>query len=124
MPPTPNIAEDRARAILDFWFGLKGSPESEGPRKLWFKKDPAFDAQLRAAHLADYERARDGELDGWREAPETCLALVVTLDQFPRNLFRGDARAFATDAKALKAAAYGIERGFDQDMPAHRRVFF
>src|SRR5881394_1623747 len=73
--------------ILDFWF--------RQARKAWFSKDPAFDAEIRARFLALYERAAAGQLADWLQAPKSCLALVVLLDQFGRNMFRDSARAFA-----------------------------
>lgn len=101
--------------ILDFWF------ESED---LWFKKDDAFDETIRQRFSADHERAAAGGLADWRETPDGCLALVVLLDQFSRNMFRSSARSFATDALALGIAETAIERGFDQALPPKRRRFF
>jgi uncharacterized protein (DUF924 family) len=106
--------------VLDFWFG----PEPGRRRRQWFVKDPAFDAQIRGRFLEDHRRARAGELDAWLAAPESCLALVILLDQFPRNLFRGTPEAFAADARALAAARHALERGFDAGMPPARRLFF
>ena len=107
--------QDIAR-ILDFWFASEG---------LWYKKDDAFDETIRQRFAADYERAAAGGLTGWRELPDGCLALIVLLDQFSRNMFRGTARAFATDALALKLAETAVERGFDQALaPARRRFVY
>ena len=100
--------------ILDFWFASEG---------LWFKKDDAFDETIRQRFAADYESAAAGGLADWRETPEGCLALIVLLDQFPRNMFRGTDRAFVTDNLAVDIAETAIERGFDQALPAARRRF-
>ena len=120
MKPLPS----RAQAILDFWFGAPGTPEYTGPRAIWFKKDTAFDAEIWDQHLRDYESARDGACDNWQSEALSSLALVVSLDQFPRNLFRDDPRAFATDAKALAIAQQAIEDGFDCVVMPHQRIFF
>ncbi len=114
----------RAQVILDFWFGTPGSPEHAGPRGIWFKKDEKFDSEIRTKHFADYEAARDGRYDSWRSAAPSSLALVVALDQFPRNLFRGDPRAFATDKQALQIAQDAIEKGFDAKVMPHQRIFY
>ncbi len=113
------------RAILDFWFGAPGEPHAGHPRKIWYQKDAAFDSEIRARFAEDYGAAREGARAGWRDSAETCLALVIVLDQFPRNLFRDDAHAFATDAAALEAARHAIARGYDQVLsPLMRRFFY
>ena len=76
------------------------------------------------AFLEDYERAARGEYDGWREEPESCLALVILLDQFPRNLFRNYPQAlYATDDKALDISRAAVQKGFDQKPPPFQRHF-
>lgn len=114
--------------ILDFWFAPDSRPDHRDPggRDLerWFAPDPAFDDAIRK-HFADaLERAVRSELDGWAETAEGALALTVLLDQFPRNMFRGQARAFAADGKALAVARQALARGFDQAVPAMWRKFF
>jgi uncharacterized protein (DUF924 family) len=99
--------------VLAFWFGAADSPALGRYRKQWFEKSAAFDALCRERFLATHEAAAAGRLDGWGERPLGALALVVTLDQFPRNMFRGTARAFATDARALAVARAMVARGFD-----------
>jgi uncharacterized protein (DUF924 family) len=111
MPP-PSPAE-----IIEFWF-------SERARPLWFEKNATFDEEVRARFGAAVATACAGQLDGWTAAPESCLALAVLLDQFPRNIHRGTPRAFAADAKARAAAGIAIDRGFDQRTPLDRRCFF
>lgn len=100
--------------ILDFWF-------SEGPgtfRKAWFAKDDAFDASIRVRFGALVAPARDGALDGWAETAEGALALLILLDQFPRNLHRGSALAFASDPHARAIARRAVlER--KQDLALH-----
>ncbi|HUK58332.1 MAG TPA: DUF924 family protein [Stellaceae bacterium] len=109
--------------ILDFWFGAPGSPECAGPRKIWFKSDASFDSACRENFAALSAEAREGALDHWRESAEGALALVLLLDQMPRNIHRGSALAFACDAKARWAAREAVARGFDRDLPPHRRQF-
>lgn len=112
-------ADPRAAAVLSFWFR---GPEK---RKAWFEKDPGFDAEIRDRFLPLYEQAAAGALERWRESPGDCLALVVALDQFPRNMFRGSARAFAADPLALATAKHAIALGFDRTMlPVERQFLY
>ena len=78
------------RDILDFWF-------APGMNELWYANDPKFEAGIRARFMHTYEAASNGKLDAWREQAPSMLALIIVLDQFPRNMFRGEARAFAAD---------------------------
>ncbi|MFG1359883.1 DUF924 family protein [Xanthobacter pseudotagetidis] len=96
---------DTAAGVLGFWLAA-------GPDK-WFTADPAFDAAVREALLPLHEAAAAGRLDGWAQAREGALALVLLLDQVPRNLFRGTPRAFATDPAALAVAEAALARGDD-----------
>ncbi len=102
--------------ILDFWWRA-------GPAR-WFARSDEFDAELRQRFLKSHEQAAAGALDGWAETPHGMLALLLLLDQLPRNLFREDARAFATDAKALELATLALERGFHRAFPTMARSFF
>jgi uncharacterized protein (DUF924 family) len=101
--------------VLVFW-------RAAGPKK-WFAKDDAFDAEIKARFLATYEAAARGELSDWEATPEGALALLIVLDQFPRNIFRGSARAFAADATARAIADRAIGRGFDAAVPEGERMF-
>jgi uncharacterized protein (DUF924 family) len=111
------------RTLLDFWFGAPGSAERDRPRDIWFKTDPVFDKTLRQRFLGDYERAAAGTCRAWLDEPDSALALVLLLDQLPRNLFRGSPRAFASDPLAREAARHAIGRGFDRGMAPIRRWF-
>lgn len=91
------------QTIVDFWRDL-------GPER-WFARDDELDATIAQRFGDVYERAAAGELDGWAEEPNGALALVLILDQFPRNMFRGTPRAFETDAKALQLAKAALARG-------------
>ncbi|MET7243231.1 DUF924 family protein [Methylobacterium sp. EM32] len=88
----------------------------------WFTADPGFDAACRD-YLSLHEAAARGELASWEETPEGALALVLLLDQIPRNLFRGTPRAFATDALALAAAERALARGHDRAIEPQLRIF-
>jgi uncharacterized protein (DUF924 family) len=99
--------------VLEFWFGAPDSPERGRPRKCWFEKSEAFDAEVRSRFLKVYKRAAAGKLSRWERTPLAALALAVVLDQFPRNMFRGQARAFAADPLALRVARRMLNRGFD-----------
>jgi uncharacterized protein (DUF924 family) len=109
--------------VLAFWFGKEGEPGYGEFRDRWFRKDETFDREVADRFGGLYERAAAGELDSWREEAEGCLALVIVLDQFPRNMFRGDARTHATDGKALDTARYAIEHALDRELPGFQRMF-
>jgi uncharacterized protein (DUF924 family) len=102
--------------VLTFWFGA-------GPQK-WFTKDQSFDAEIHEKFLPTYEAAAQGQLVNWETSPEEALALVIVLDQFPRNIFRGTPRAFATDALSRAVADRAIARGFDKQLGLPNRNFF
>lgn len=102
--------------VIEFWF-------SEPVRKLWFDSTPAFDQQLRERFGATYEAAAAGELDDWQRTPAGALALVIVLDQFPLNMFRGEARSFQTEARSREVAAAAIERGLDDSLDDKQKAF-
>lgn len=102
--------------ILGFWL-------SAGPKK-WFAKSEAFDAAIRLKFEPVHFAAARGEYDGWAATAEGALALLILLDQFPRNLFRGSAHAFATDGKARAIARAAVEAGFHLQVEAELRQFF
>nr|WP_199307795.1 MULTISPECIES: DUF924 family protein [unclassified Leptolyngbya] len=110
---------------MNFWFGTPGSEDTSyaGRRKLWFGKSSEVDEYIRTAFYTLYTQAALGELDGWQAQPESCLALILLLDQFPRNLFRQKPQAFATDEQALRVAKWAIAHGFDQQLNPLQRLF-
>jgi uncharacterized protein (DUF924 family) len=114
---------NRAGEVLDFWFGREDEPGYGEFRAEWFRKDPGFDAAVKELFGELYEEAAAGHLDGWRDDARGCLALVIVLDQFPRNMFRGDGRTHATDAKALETSKYAVEHALDRELPAFQRMF-
>ena len=116
--------EARVAALLAFWFGAPGTPECDQPRAIWFKSDAAFDAECARAFGADQARADQGLCDDWALERDAALALILLLDQMPRNLFRGTPAAFACDPHARRIAGASIARGFDRAVPPIRRLFF
>jgi len=109
---------DSSQDVLAYWF----SPEQSSR---WYAQDDKFDADIRQRFLATYEAARLGELNEWRNAPQSLLALIIVLDQFPRNMFRGSPQAFAADAQAQALTKEGIEKGFDRSLhPAEQDFFY
>jgi uncharacterized protein (DUF924 family) len=109
--------------VLDFWFAPAQSRERGRDRAQWFRKDAAFDARIRELFTDTYQAAVRGELDNWSVTPYAALALVIVLDQFPRNMFRGEARAFSADTRALFAARRMVLRGFDRVLRPLERTF-
>jgi uncharacterized protein (DUF924 family) len=105
-----------ASDVVAFW-------RDAGPKR-WFRKDAAFDTDFRGRFLAAHEAAARGEFARWADGPEGVLALLILLDQFPRNAFRGTARMFATDGQALQIARRAIGAGFDLQIDASLRNFF
>jgi uncharacterized protein (DUF924 family) len=117
---THGIAE-----VLDFWFeGVDGSgPAPKAAFARWFGKSEDTDREIAARFGKRVDQALRGELDRWIETPRGRLALVILLDQFTRNLFRGTARAFSGDVRALALCREGIARGDDDALDHHQRVF-
>ncbi len=109
--------------ILNFWFGEKAFTDPQY-REQWFSKDAAFDRTLASQFLPLYQRGVAGELESWRSTPESALAYTLLFDQFPRNMFRGTANAYATDGKALSCAKAAVAAGLDSQLPPLLRVFF
>lgn len=114
--------DDSIAGVLSFWFGRPGAPPLANAAR-WFSADPAFDAEVRSRFEGLVERAAAGELEAWRETPPGALALVLTLDQFPRNIHRGTPRAFACDAAALDVCLDALARRFDRALTPVERWF-
>ncbi len=114
---------DVIQRVIAFWFADPGAPGSGQARPIWFEEDPAFDEEVRARFTRDLERAAAGELDRLTATPEGCLALVILIDQFPRNMFRGTPKAFETDAKAREVANSALARDCDRRLTPVRRQF-
>jgi uncharacterized protein (DUF924 family) len=104
------------RDVLAFW-------REAGPSR-WFRKDETFDKEFRDRFLPAHEAAARGEFDGWAQDSSGALALLILLDQFPRNAFRGTARMYESDEKARDTARRAIEAGFDKTVEPDLRNFF
>ena len=113
----------QSEEVLNFWFGNPNDEDYGKPRKAWFIKKPKFDEEVRSRFLPTYQQAANGDLNHWQNSPDSCLALVIVLDQFPRNMFRNQPQAFATDDRALKFAKYAISQRFDQKLYPVQRWF-
>src|ERR1043165_4720056 len=114
MSSTDNVASPET--ILSFW--------REAGYDKWFTRDDAFDAEVRGKFLPTYEAAAAGQLESWEATADGALALCIVLDQFPRNIFRGDARPYAADPLARQVANRALKRGYDQDVAEALRGFF
>lgn len=107
---------DRIDAILKFWF------EESGYQK-WFGKDESFDNDIREQFTDDYQKAANGDYDDWAQHAKGCLALMILLDQFPRNMFRDTPKMYATDVKALEIAKQAVANGLDQGLTTDEKAF-
>ena len=103
-------AQQSAADVLAFWLAAG--------HERWFAHDEAFDTAIRDRFAAIYKDAAAGLLNAWENSPEGALAFVIVLDQFPRNMFRGDPRAFSSDAQALEVARRALARGADKRIEA------
>lgn len=112
MTSTPSVIDD----IVRFWFETL-KPED------WYRKDPSIDAGIRDRFGSIYDELKSGVPANWLATPEGYLAAVLVLDQFPRNMFRDDPRAFATDAQALALAKQAIAEGVDAKLSPEQRAF-
>lgn len=105
------------REILQFWF-------SDRARPLWFERDPGFDADIQTRFGPLVHQAQMGAFADWRSSPDGALALLLLIDQFARNIYRGQAKAYLADPLAREVAAEAVARGFDRRYPFPDRVFF
>ena len=109
--------------ILDFWFGRPGEAGYGQPRSAWFNKNASFDTEIRSRFLPAVEAALAGELTSWADNQPGLLARLILLDQFPRNLFRNEAKAFAGDAQARQLAELALTKGWDKPLSAVEKLF-
>lgn len=110
--------------VLEFWFGAKSSRDYLKEKSFWYGS-PSDDSYVRT-HLGEsYQDAKDGKLDSWKSAGEGegALALILLLDQVPRNIFRDTPQAYATDSNAIPVARYAIDNGWDKKLPAIQRRY-
>ena len=102
--------------LIEFWF-------SEETSKHWFNSTPTFDQALIDSYESTWVEAKQGELDHWQQSATGSLALVILLDQFPLNMFRGQAKSFSTESKSRDVARVAIDKGFDQELPSSQVSF-
>ena len=102
--------------IINYWY-------SERVQPLWFNSTPEFDAELKERFEPLVKSAAQGELSNWLESPEGCLALVIVLDQFPLNIYRGKPESFSTEKQAVNIARHAVERGYDKKLPSSQLAF-
>ena len=126
---TRRIPDERCREVLDYYFGEASQPDCTlealvARTKMWFFRNAEVDETIRRRFLEDVEKAARGEYDAWRETALGTLALVVLLDQLPRNIHRGSPRAFEHDAKSFAIASAAIEQRVDEQLTAGERLVF
>jgi uncharacterized protein (DUF924 family) len=116
---------DRIDAVLHFWYGEIQETEDYRTQqsKRWFMGGADIDAEVSEHFAQDHARAASGAYDAWMATPHGCLALVLILDQFSRQLYRGQSQAFATDAKARGIVTHAVAKGLDGDLHAYERWF-
>ena len=102
--------------ILNFWFSEKVKP-------LWFKKSAEFDREIKQRFFDTYQLAKTGALADWRNASKDALALIIVLDQFPRNMFRNTPQAFATDKQAVELTKYAVSNNYQQNLSPEEQAF-
>lgn len=113
----------QAKEVLEFWFGTPDDADYGQQRKIWFTKNPEFDEEVRSLFTPLYQQAATGQIDDWKTTPLGCLALIILLDQLPRNMFRGQPKSFATDFLALAYAQHAVTQCLDQQLPPLQRWF-
>jgi uncharacterized protein (DUF924 family) len=116
----------RIERVLAFWFKAHelSAPQIDGRMDIWFGEDPVFDHEIEKEFARDVEDASTGDIDYWAHQPKGRLALIILLDQFRRNIYRGTAEAFAKDKAALKLCVEGAMQKKDRDLTPIQRVFF
>lgn len=112
-----------AKDILNFWFDSTDMSADFEKRSVWFRSTPEFDKTLIENYTGIHEQAAAGSLDHFRNSADECLALIISLDQFPRNIYRGTARAFAADEKARDLAKHALDQGYDRNFTRWPRTF-
>ncbi|MBD3609196.1 MAG: DUF924 domain-containing protein [Gammaproteobacteria bacterium] len=106
----------RPEDILDFWF-------SEECRRCWFNSSDELDKKITMEYESVWQQARDGALEQWKQTAQGCLALVIILDQFPLNMYRGQAKSFSTEAASREVARYALEKEFDKAISEEQKLF-
>jgi len=103
-------------AVNNYWF-------SKRSQQFWFASTPEIDNEIKKNYEQLWELAASGKLNEWRDSPEGCVALIIVLDQFPLNMFRGSSRSFETEKIAIEVALEAIENGFDEELGNEMLLF-
>ena len=116
----------RIEAILSFWFKEQAlsAPQIDQRMEIWFSEDPVFDHEIKKDFADEIAKASAGELNHWGDDPQGRLALIILLDQFRRNIYRGTAKAFSKDRMALELCVHGAMEKKDQALTPIQKVFF
>ena len=114
---------DVIERVLGFWFLPPEKTDADAAREIWFTSDSEFDREVAERFMVDYKKARRCRYDDLGQTAIGSVVLVIMLDQFPRNLFRGSAQAFATDARAREVADRALANGFDRELGTWQRMF-
>ena len=107
---------ERAKAILKFWF-------TESSMEDWFKKNNKFDEKIKKLFLEDLDKAIKNEYDDWQDSSKECLALIILLDQFSRNLYRGNPKSFTQDYKTRLIVNEAVDRGYLEELSQNKILF-
>jgi len=110
------MSESLINEIIDFWF-------SDRVTALWFKSTDEFDAELKLKYETVWQQAADGLLDYWKKNPQGAVTLVIILDQFPLNMFRGQGKRYSSEAKSRDIAIYAIENDLDKVLTPKQKAF-
>ena len=102
--------------VIKYWF-------SEKSRQHWFSSTPEIDNEIKRRYETLWMSAASGELDDWQDSPQCCLALIIVLDQFPLNMFRGETKGFQTEKIAVEVALKAIDNGFDENLNTEELLF-
>ncbi|MEM9215714.1 MAG: DUF924 family protein [Cyanobacteria bacterium P01_F01_bin.150] len=124
-PLVSDSALAEQKRILEFWFGVSNSPNASyaARRRVWFGKDEAVDQQIHDLFYETYNHVIAEDCKTWQTSPEGCLSLILILDQFPRNMFRGQSKAYEADAQALKITQRALAQAFDRELLPVQRMF-
>ena len=115
----------KTEQILRYWFGvLNNELSNQSQSLLWYQSTPEIDQEIFSQFNHLYQQSVSGKLAHWHDNARSSLAMIILLDQLPRNMFRGTAQAFASDNKALLTAQKGIEKGFDKELSLIERIFY
>ena len=112
-----------AEEILNFWFGSTNLAKPLEKRQVWFRSTPEFDLEIKDRFTETHKRASEGKLDFLKGMPGEYLSLIIILDQFPRNIYRGTPKAYVSDPKALEISSLALDLGYDAEFGLRQKIF-